>query len=106
MEPATSLKYHEKFNTLELETKADAIMLSFNIEKVHQHMLDTDWRWSGDDGTMEVPTVDRLKSLARSLLTQAIWDYSLVTNVGTGGFTAYKLPWGLSLTFQIQWSHA
>jgi len=29
-----------------------------------------------------------------------------VTNVGSGGFVAYKLPWGLQLTFQLTWSSA
>lgn len=104
---------HEKFTASELEKKANDIMLAFDFEKVRQHMLDNDWKWIVDstdqfdtEPRMEVPSVDRLKTIARSLLTQAIWSETPVTNVGTGGFVAYKLPWGLSLTFQIQWNHA
>jgi len=47
-----------------------------------------------------------LRVTARDLLTKAIYDDSNVSNVGTGGFTAYKLPWGIELTFQLEHTHA
>jgi hypothetical protein len=50
--------------------------------------------------------MDDLRNTARDLMTKAIWDESPVSNVGTGGFTAYKLPWGLELTFQLEHTHA
>ena len=97
--------YHEKFTTAELENRAADIMNRFDFEKVLQHMLTTDWQWYSKDG-MRTPDLEDLRVQARSLLTRAIWDESQITNIGTGGFMAYKLPWGLQLTFQIQTSHA
>jgi hypothetical protein len=99
------MMYHEKFTTAELENKAADIMRSFDFEKVLQHMITTDWQWYSPDG-MRVPDIEDLRVQARSLLTRAIWEESPVTNVGTGGFMAYKLPWGLQLTFQISNSHS
>ena len=68
-------------------------------------MIETDWKWYNGKDT-QVPDIEDLRVQARALLTRAIWEESSVTNVGTGGFMAYKLPWGLSLTFQIRSSNA
>jgi hypothetical protein len=97
---------HEKFTDSELEKKAYDIMKSFNFEAVLNHMQEKDWKWYKGDGRMEVPDMDDLRFTARDLLTRAIYDKADVTNVGTGGFTAYKLPWGLELTFQLEHTHA
>jgi hypothetical protein len=97
---------HEKFTQSELEEKAYEIMKSFNFESVLKHMQETGWKWYKGNGQMEVPDMDDLRFTARDLLTKAIWDKADVTNVGTGGFTAYKLPWGLELTFQLEHTHA
>jgi len=98
---------HEKFTTTELEKKAEQIMNSFDFEKVHAHMVAADWKWSNrDDSASEVPTVDRVKTIARYLLTNVIWDTRPVINCSTGGFAAYKLPWGLQLHFTLTNSHA
>jgi hypothetical protein len=96
---------HEKFTKSELENKAEDIMRRFDFESVHKHMIEKDWKWYNDKD-LQVPDLDDLRVQARALLTRAIWDSKPVANVGTGGFTAYKLPWGLQLTFQIQNSHA
>jgi len=98
---------HEKFTTDELEQKAEQIMNSFDFEKVHAHMVEKDWKWSSlDDSANEVPSVERLKTIARYLLTAVIWDTRPVINCSTGGFAAYKLPWGLQLHFTLTNSHA
>ena len=97
--------YHEKFTTSELENKAADIMRSFDFESVHKHMVETDWKWHNGKDT-QVPDLEDLRVQARALLTRAIWEDTPVTSIGTGGFMAYKLPWGLSLTFQIGNSHA
>jgi hypothetical protein len=55
---------------------------------------------------MAVPDIMDLRVTARDLLTKAIYDDGDVSNVGTGGFVAYKLPWGLQLTFQLSWASA
>jgi hypothetical protein len=97
---------HEKFTTAELENKAERIMDNFDFAAVHKHMVQSDWKWADPNGESQVPDILRIKVVARYLLTKAIWDSEPVANAGTGGFTAYKLPWGLQLTFQIQNSHA
>ena len=97
---------HEKFTDLELEQKVSDIMRSFNFESVLKHMQDTDWKWYMGGGRMAVPDMEYLRVTARGLLIRAIYDKAEVTNVGTGGFTAYKLPWGMQLTFQLQNTHA
>ena len=94
---------HAKFTTEELEAKASQIMYSFNFEKVHENMVASNHQWFIGDG-MKVPDLDELRSTARSLLVKAIYDKEPVSNVGTGGFVAYKLPWGLQLTFQLAWA--
>jgi hypothetical protein len=65
-------------------------------------MVETNWRWSQPEGGLAVPTIDQLRSTARQLLTQAIWSENETMNVGTGGFTAFKLDWGLMLVFSIE----
>jgi hypothetical protein len=95
---------HEKFTAEELELKASSIMESFNFEKILKHMQDTNHQWHMGNGVMRVPDMEDIRVSARSLLTQAIYDKSQCTNIGTGGFVAYKLPWGLQLTFQLGWA--
>ena len=53
---------------------------------------------------MVVPTLSQLRMEARVLLTNAIYSKDKCTNIGTGGFVAYKLPWGMQLTFQLAWA--
>lgn len=97
---------HENFTQSELEQKASEIMNRFNFESVLKHMRETNWNWYKGNGKMEVPDMDDLRFTARDLLTKAIWSEDKVTNVGTGGFTAYKLPWGLELSFNLEKTHA
>jgi hypothetical protein len=96
---------HEKFTTAELEQKAAVIMESFNFEAVQKHMVETNWKWYMS-GEMNTPNVEGLRVQARALLTRAIWEETPVTNVGTGGFMAYKLPWGLELSFRLISGHS
>ena len=91
---------HEKFSHEDLEAQASAIMSSFNFEKIHEHMVATDWKWVMGS-VQEVPDVEILRVQARSLLSRAIYETAPVTNVGTGGFMVYKLPWGLRLAFEL-----
>lgn len=93
--------YHEKFTQEELEKKANDIMLHFNFEDVHNYMESTGWKWYSKDG-MRVPSIEEIRITARTMLTNAIWEKSNVSNCGTGGFTAFKMPWGLELHFSIE----
>ncbi len=90
----------------DLEQQAETIMQSFDFEKVLKHMQDTNHQWYQGGGRMAVPDIMDLRVTARDLLTKAIHDKSVTSNVGTGGFVAYKLPWGMQLTFQIAWVSA
>lgn len=95
-----------KFSHAELEQQAQSIMGSFSFEKVQKHMQDTNHQWYMGGGQMAVPDIEDLRVTARDLLTKAIYDDSVTANVGTGGLVAYKLPWGLQLTFQLSWTSA
>ena len=99
--------YHDTLTTMELEKKASEIMDSFDFESVHAHMEETGWKWyNRNTEGMKVPDIEDIRHTARSLLTQAIWNETPVSNVATGGFHAYKLPWGLELNFAIKSHHA
>jgi hypothetical protein len=96
---------HEKFTELELEIQIQEIMKSFNFEKVELHMQNTGHQWyQGSERGMVIPDVEDLRVCARDLLTKAAYHKFPVCNVGTGGFVAYKMPWGMQLTFQLAWS--
>jgi len=96
----------KEFTHQELEQQAETIMQNFDFEKVLKHMQDTNHQWYQGGGRMAVPDITDLRVTARDLLTKAIHDKSVASNVGTGGFVAYKLPWGMQLTFQIAWVSA
>lgn len=90
----------------QLEVRAETIMREFNFDKVHAHMVATGWTWHVAGRCHNaIPAIEDLRMTARTLLTQAIWHGDSAINVGTGGFMVYKLPWGLSLTFQLAWYH-
>jgi hypothetical protein len=92
-----------EFTKAQREEQAEKAMYNFNFEKVHEHMVNTNHKWvMGDDH--RVPDIEDLRVQARSLLTKVIWNNSEVTNCGSGGFVAYKLPWGIQLTFQLAWA--
>lgn len=87
----------------ELESQAESIMNNFDFERVHKHMKAVDHKWYMS-GEMLVPSLDQIRWQARSLLTQAIWSSEECTNMGTGGFMAFKMPWGLKLVFALTWA--
>ena len=79
-----------------LQQKAD-ILGRFDFDKVHEYMKDTGWSWwSG------IPTAFDLKVTAARLLDNVIKSAEPASNSGTGGFTAYKMPWGLILHFSVE----
>jgi len=95
---------HEKFSDSELEKQNGDIMLRFDFQKVLDHMIATDHKWYMGNNITRVPDMEDIRVIARDLLTKAAYDGSTTANVGTGGFMAYKLSWGMSLTFQLSWS--
>lgn len=85
--------------------KADQVYENFDFEKVHQHMVATDWKWRD-----KVPTLQEIKSTAYSLLLNAVEEYYKTNrpygNIGTGGFMVYYFPWGMELTFKLTWNNS
>lgn len=95
----------EKLTEMDLEFQIHRIMNDFDFEKVHKYMVENDHQWyMGSVAGMKVPDVEDLRWCARDLLTKAAYHKDSTSNVGTGGFMAYKMSWGMSLTFQIAWS--
>jgi hypothetical protein len=67
----------------------DEIIDSFNFEKVHIAMTALDWQWHiTKDSGYAVPTLARLKAMARHLLEESIKE----TVVGSCGFEAKYHP--------------
>lgn len=85
-------------NSKLLQQKAD-ILNGFDFRKVQNYMKATGWTWNGNQ---ESPTVADLVFTADKLLNYVIQSPEPASNSGTGGFTAYKMPWGLSLHFSVE----
>lgn len=89
----------------ELYKERDTIMERFDFEKVIEHMTHVDWKWHRGSEHM-VPSllndmVFDLRGTARHCLNTVIENDEPSSNAGTGGFYAYKFPWGLQLVFSI-----
>jgi hypothetical protein len=75
--------------SLNHEEQIDYIIDNFNFEKVRCVMLSLDWQWSCTEGNGHaVPSITRLKAMARHLLRSSIKD----TEVASGGFYATYYP--------------
>lgn len=93
----------EEISTKDYSGDIPRIMEGFNFKKVHDYMKSVDHKWVSNKG-YGVPEIEDLQNTARMLLLSAALDDREITNIGTGGFMVYKLPWGLSLTFQVAWN--
>jgi hypothetical protein len=85
----------------ELYKKRDEIMERFDFEKVLAHMDQVDWKWQSSDEYRR-PTIFELRGTARFSLATVIESEEPSSNAGTGGFRAYKFPWGIELTFSVE----
>lgn len=85
----------------ELEKKAQEIMESFNFEQVYHYMKTVKWKWYDGQEADHTPSMNQIKTLARSLLTSVVRDDNSCSCLATGGFQALKFPWGISLNFVI-----
>jgi len=81
---------NQKMNTsLNHEEQIDYIIDKFNFEKVRCVMLTLDWQWACTEGNGHaVPSIARLKAMARHLLRSSIKD----TEVTSGGLYATYYP--------------
>jgi len=78
------------------------IIREFDFIKVLEYMTSVNWQYLGKPVDM-----DAIVSNARMCLRECVNDYEKTGqpygNVGTGGFTATYFPWGLSLTFNLEY---
>jgi hypothetical protein len=71
------------------EEQIDYIIDNFNFEKVKCVMFSLDWQWACTEGNgYAVPSIARLKAMARHLLRSSIKD----TEVTSGGLYATYYP--------------
>lgn len=86
---------------LRVELQISRIVNRFDYEKVHKVMTFLDWKWfnpGSEDST--VPTIERLISSSRYLLTQAATAKE--STWSSGGFIARRYECGgLGLTFYV-----
>lgn len=73
--------------------KAEQILFYFDFEKVHAYMRLVKWKWRD-----EFPTLQQIKETAKTLVYKSILEDHMTC--GTGGFTVYKFPWGIKLSFE------
>jgi hypothetical protein len=74
---------------LKHESMIDEVIDKFNFEKVHVAMTALDWQWATTaDNGYAIPTLSRLKAMARVLLRKSVTD----KQVGSGGLVATYHP--------------
>jgi hypothetical protein len=74
---------------LKHESMIDQVIDKFNFEKVYVAMTALDWKWSTTAGNgYEIPTLARLKAMARVLLRESVADKQVVS----GGLVATYHP--------------
>jgi hypothetical protein len=78
-------------NSIKTEEQIDYIIDNFNFERVRCAMVALDWQWVCTEGNgMSIPSIQRLKAMARHLLRESIKNKE---EVGSGGFHAkYHAP--------------
>lgn len=77
----------------------DKIMSQFNFDTVHQAMVALDWQWvTSHAAGHEVPSLDRIKQTAKSLLLDAWNETSILCH---GGFQAERIDDVLVLEFVL-----
>jgi hypothetical protein len=71
------------------ETQINDLINEFDFQRVHIAMTALDWQWmSTEDNGHKVPSIAKLKAMARHLLRESINNKV----VGSGGFHAHYYP--------------
>lgn len=76
------------------------VMDLFDFDKVHAYMVVTKWKWIKGNNEYYTPSVEALRVAAEAYLWAVVHSPNEVSVQGSGGFYAYRLPWGLKLTFE------
>lgn len=91
----------------------DKVLRDFNFQRVQEMMVAVDWKWITPTSALQVPSVERMRESAKSMLTRLVNDpRNAIT--ATGGLWAEKHEWdpesrhygGLSLKFVFEESEA
>jgi hypothetical protein len=85
----------------------DDIIARFDFVKVHGTMLSAGWVWD-NRGEISVPTPSEIKLTAIYLLNRAVSEFMKTGipygNIGTGGLMVTYFPWGMELSFRLEYS--
>lgn len=89
------------------------ILGDFNFQRVQEMMVVVDWKWIAPSGALQVPSVERMRESAKSMLTRLVNDPKNAITA-TGGLWAEKHEWdadagyysGLSLKFVFEEAEA
>lgn len=82
----------EAYKSISFEAR-QLVLDSLDYDKIRSVMILTGHKWRG-----ETPEVDELRAAAMALLGD-VADKRTAYSAGTGGFCAYRLPYGVSLVF-------
>ena len=84
-----------------IEEMVTAVMEDFDFDRVHEVMIDIDWKWDIGNGERTVPSTYRIMKTADSLLRDAASHYGEKDfyTKGTGGFIASLDNGTLALQF-------
>lgn len=91
-------KYKSKVKT---EADIEAILDDFDFEYVRSYMQLTHWSWRNAENEDGIPTIDELKSQARKLIEDVIYDKEEHRFISTGGFKVMKFGEFVELSFEI-----
>lgn len=89
--------------TLTYDVQIDEIMSQFDFARVHKVMCLTTWEWHDKKtNKMTIPSISKLKIVARAMLTDLTeTENEKITGIQSGGFHADKVNGLLSLKFII-----
>lgn len=79
-------KWQEPF-----DRQIEKIMQNFDFDRVHRHMVATDWKWRHNGAELHVPSIARLRKSARARLDDVVNHPYCPSSISCGGFKASKL---------------
>lgn len=74
------------------------IMKNFDFERMHEHMIKTDWMWFTPEG-FRIPCIQELRKQAERLLILCAEENA--DSTGTGGFTVHRDDEGKELVLEF-----
>ena len=69
--------------------KINKILEYLDFEKIHEHMVKTNWTWGVNDN-VHIPSITELISLATLLIKRIIDNPDTITYISQGGFSVVR----------------